>query len=133
MNNHRCLRQKSLISVRKWLFEGGDALSTSICIPSSRFDQNSKLKANLKKANKRKRLNHQKHLSQTRSIIDWFYQFIKNIFTVYEENPIHHDETNDTIRSTVTYSTSQSEHLSARVSTYIHLVIVVVFVHINFA
>ena len=125
MNNHRCLSQKSLLTVRKWLFEGGDTLSTS------RFNQNSKSKANLKKTMKRKRLDHQKDLSQTTSIIDWFYQFIKNIFTVYEENPIHHDKTDHTIRSIMTDSTGQSEHLNARISTYIYRVIVLVVVQID--
>ena len=64
MNNHRCKSQKSLITIRRWLSEAGDGPSKII---------------------KRKKLNYQKYHSKTTSIIDWFYEFIKNIFTVYDD------------------------------------------------
>jgi hypothetical protein len=39
-----------LIAVRKWLLvEGVDSLSTTICIPSSRFNHRRKLKLHLNK------------------------------------------------------------------------------------
>jgi hypothetical protein len=126
MNNHRCLSQKSLITVRNWSSERGDGLSTSICIPSSKFDHNVKSKSHLNKIIKRKRFNNQKYYSKPISIINWFYEFIKHIFTAYDESPLH----DDTTRSC---STCQFEHVHARINTYFHLILLVVFFLIYFS
>ena len=83
MNNHRCLSQKSLITIRKWLLEGSDSLSP-------RFDHHhERSKSHMNKIVKRKRFHPKKFDSKPRSIISWFYEFIKHIFTVYDKSPLH--------------------------------------------
>ena len=117
MNNHRCRSQKSLISIRKWLLEAGDGPSTSFCIPSPKLNHK---KSYLNKIIKRKRYN--KHLKST-SIIDWFYEFIKNIFTVYDKSQfkyneqIHHHGIDDTTISIITCSTCQLENVDSQINT----------------
>jgi len=134
MNNHRCRSQKSLITIRKWLLEAGDAPSSSIYVPSSKFDHNVKQKSNLNKIIKRKRFNNQKFYSKSASIIDWFYECIKNVFTVYDENSlksnkkIHDPVIDETNLSIMTCSTCQFENVNARISTYIDPKQLIIFV-----
>jgi hypothetical protein len=121
-----------LIAVRKWLLvEGDDSLSTTICIPSSRFNHRRKSKLHLNKIIKRKRFNHQKSYSKTTSIMNWFYQFIKHIFIVYDKSPLHDRTTNDTTQSIMTCATCQFEHVHARINTYTHLILRVDFISID--
>jgi hypothetical protein len=123
MNNHRCRSEKSLITIRKWLSEAGDSLSTSMYYPSSRFDHNIKQKSYLKKIIKRKKFNNQKYYSKSTSIINWFYEFIKKVFTAYDENPlksneqIHHSSIDETTLSIITCSTCQFENVDAQINT----------------
>jgi hypothetical protein len=138
MNNHRRRSQKSLITIRKWLLEAGDGPSSSIYVPSSKFDHNVKQKSYLNKIIKRKRFNNQKFYSKSTSIIDWFYEYIKKIFTVYDENPLKsneqiHDPTIDeTTLSIMTCSTCQLKNVDAHISTYIDLKQLIIFVLILF-
>jgi hypothetical protein len=119
MKNHRSISEKSLITIRKWLLEAGDGLSTSIYIPSSRFNQNLKQKTHLNKIIKRKRFNYSKRTS----IIDWFYEFIKKVFTAYDENSLkcneqtYHHTMDDTNLSIMTCSTSQFENVDRHINT----------------
>ena len=129
MNNHRCISQKSLITVRKWLLEAGDDPSTSLCIPSSRFDHIVQQKSCFNKIIKRKRVHTQKYFSKTTSMIDWFYESIKKIFTVYDENQlkydkqIYHHSIDDTTVSMITCSTCQFENVDPHINRYIYLII----------
>jgi len=123
MNNHRCRSQKSLITIRKWLLEAGDGLSTSIYVPSSSFDDNGKRKSYSNKIIKRKKFNNKKFYFKTTSILDWFYQFIKKVFTTYDEN-LHNPVIDDTTRSIMTCSTCQLENVDAHIQTCIYLRIV---------
>jgi hypothetical protein len=132
MNNHQCQSQKSLITVRKWLLEGDDSLSPSICSPSSGFDHHEKSKSHMKKIVKRKKINQKKYDSKPKSIINWFYEFIKHIFTVYDESSLNDRTTNNTTRSIMTCSTCQFEHDYGRINTYIHLILIIGFVLIDF-
>lgn len=117
MNNHRCRSQKSLIPIRKWLLEAGDGLSTS------RLNHNVKQKAHSNKITKRKKFNNQKFYSKTTSIIDWFYEFIKNVFTAYEANPLksnqqtHHSAVDETNLSMTTCSICQLENIDTNINT----------------
>jgi hypothetical protein len=114
MNNHRCISQKSLITVRKWLLEAGDGPSTSFCIPSSKLNHNIQKKSHLNKIIKRKRPNNQIYHSKTTSIIDWFYEFIKEIFTVYDQTQLKSD---DVIDDTTTCSTCQFDNVDPNIKT----------------
>lgn len=121
MNNHRCISQKSLITIRKWLLEAGDGLSTSFCLPSSKFNH----KSRMNKIIKRKRYNDQKYHSKPASIIEWFYEFIKKIFTIYDESQlkcdgqIHHHGIDDATISIMTCSTCQFENVNPHINAYI--------------
>ncbi len=136
MINHRCRSQKSLITIRKWLLEAGDGPSTSFCISSSRFDHNVSQKSRSKKIFKRKRFNNKKYCSKATSIIDWLYEFIKKVFTAYDENPLKSNEQmhqpiiDETTLSIMTCSTCEFENTDAHISTYIYLKQLFVFVHI---
>jgi hypothetical protein len=118
MDNHRCRSQKSLTTVRKWLLEAGDGPR----IPSSRFDHNIQSKSCFNKIIKRKRFNKQKYYSKTISIIDWFYESIKKIFTVYDENQLKCDNhpIDDTTVSLMTCSTCQFESTDPYINTNLH-------------
>ncbi|CAF0866588.1 unnamed protein product [Rotaria sordida] len=123
MNNHRCKSQKSLITIRKWLVESGDGPSTTICIPSSRIKHDIQQKSCLNKIIKRKRFNNQKYYSNTTSFIDWFYEFVKKIFLIYDERKskydeqIYHPTIDDTTISTITCSTCQLKNIDPYINT----------------
>ncbi|CAF1174084.1 unnamed protein product [Adineta steineri] len=110
MNNHRCISQKSLISIRKWLLDAGDGPSPSFCSPSSKFNCNIKQKSGLDKIMKRKKHKNYKYYSKSTSIFDWFYEFIKKIFT-------NHERMDDTSLSTITYSTCHYNEIRNPISS----------------
>jgi hypothetical protein len=122
IDNHRCRSERSLMTIRKWLLEAGDGPSTSVHIPSSRFDHISHHNSCFNKIIKRKR---QKYYAKKTSIIDWFCEFIKKIFTVYDENQlkcdkkIHHYPIDDTSVSMITCSTCQFENIDLLYKPYI--------------
>ena len=72
MDNERCSSHKSLSTVHRWLLEGGDG-SLSVV---SRSTTTGKVK--------RKRLQVKREQSK-RSLIDWFYTCVKQIFTIYDQ------------------------------------------------
>jgi hypothetical protein len=137
MNIHRCKSEKSLITVQKWLLEAGDCPSTSFCVRSSKLDNNIQQKLGLNKINKRKRVTRHKYNSKTTSIIDWFYEFIKSIFTIYDENhlkcneQIYHQEIDDAHMSVKTYSTYPLENLISQLDKYIQFFQFVIFIDLN--
>lgn len=90
MNDGRCSSHRSLSTVHKWLLEGGDG-SLSIGYRSTRRGKV-----------KRKRLQLNKERSR-KSLIDWLYTCVKEIFTVDEQRSIRssslQDEISDPYRS----------------------------------
>ena len=120
MNNHRCTSEKSLVTVRKWLLQSGDGLSTIIHTTPSKLDHNVKQKPYLNKVIKRKRSNSQKCYPKTTSLINWLYEFIKNVFTVYDESPLKSEDQfiNDTNASVMTCSTCQLDNADTQMNVY---------------
>ncbi|UJR24932.1 hypothetical protein I4U23_006296 [Adineta vaga] len=81
MYNYCSISKKSLIPIRKWLFEAGDGPSTSYHISSLKHNNHhNRQNSYCNKISKRK-----KSQSIPLRIIDWFYEFVKNIFTIHDE------------------------------------------------
>ncbi|CAF1033918.1 unnamed protein product [Adineta ricciae] len=103
MNNYCFLNEKSLIPVHKWLFEAGDGSSASF--------RHHTLKSRGNRIIKRK-----KSRSLSSAMTDWFYAFIKNIFTVHDAYPLQ-NMTDYTAVSIIGEPLSQNNISSARMIT----------------
>ena len=105
------------MNVRKWLFEAGDGPSGTLVLPRPTGKRGNEPRRTLIQ---RRGMRQQKSMVKSASLIDWFYKFFKEVFTVYHRTEPTLDDgscrqdISSAIASSISCSRCQVEHRYSR-------------------